>query len=206
MRASCSLEAVPGSVRYLCSRVSSRSCATRTSRRMPASLSEALSSTSPLSETVREMASTNPCGAGRRRASSARRGKSLACFSRLRRRLRVAINVLCTSSSSFGSSTPPRAARSTCSRMSCAPPMVRSCVESNLRASPVSARRSKASSKSGVGDRSRASSAEAEKSQKSANRARILGYSRMWRVLVSMQGYLTTDAQRTQCERKKTAH
>ena len=74
MMASCNMEAVRESVMYFCRRVIRRSCAARISRRRDNNFGEAESSTSPRSESVREMASTSPRGDGSPRAISLRRG------------------------------------------------------------------------------------------------------------------------------------
>src|SRR6266511_5962476 len=191
MMGSCSLLA--DSVKYLCKRDIKRSCAILISRLREASFGEAESSTSPLSDSTREIASTIPCASGNPAAICASRGYSSVLRSSDFFSSRHEISVDFTSRSCCGSRTPPRPARSAAERMSCAPPIpILSFVENNLRASLVSPRRARARAYESVGWRERANSIEAEKSQKAFNRSRIFGYSRTDRVFASIHSNLTT--------------
>ncbi len=169
-----------------CRRSISRACASRSSRRMRARVSLALSITSPRSSMHRAISSIKlrgpRCGRPRRSRGGTDRpgGPAFAAGAR-------AVRVLRMFSRSLGSSVPPRAACSARGRKSCTPPRWTSLFSSSRRrASRISACQSRASRISSVGVNASARSRPSEKEVCSASRSRIRSNSSTRSVLASM--------------------
>ncbi len=161
---SCSMGAMWPSFTIRSSLLNNFSWAALTSRRIPASFSEAWSITSPRSEMHREMASTSPNPGDSGSAMADNRGKSLPAWSNTRYSSRAETRVPLIFSSSEGVNTPPLPASETNVRMSTAPPILTvSLILKRRAASDVTACRRRASSRLRVGFNAPANSCDALK-------------------------------------------